>query len=84
VVDDDGTVVGAQPRHGASTNTDRVGALIQNLTESALAVDVATFESTYRAPIPVRSAPEGGVYTKRAIDPRRCQGGRIGGCRRNL
>ena len=41
-VADDGTLVGAQPRHGATTEPRRLEALIANKTSPALRVEVAT------------------------------------------
>ena len=40
-VEDDGTVVGAAPRHGDHTDPSRVAAYLQASTEPALAVDVS-------------------------------------------
>jgi ATP-dependent DNA helicase RecG len=75
-VDDDGTVVGAKPRHGATTEPNRVAALIQNTTEPALPVGVTLDEidghEIIRIDVPQADpGPVGtkeGVYTKRVID----------------
>ncbi len=39
-VEDDGTVIGARPRHGPTTDPYRLAAMIQNLTEPAHPVEV--------------------------------------------
>lgn len=75
-VDDDGTVVGARPRHGATTEPERVAALIQNTTEPALPVGVTLHEidghEVVRIEVPrADPGPVGtkeGLYTKRVID----------------
>ena len=75
-VEDDGTIVGAKPRHGATTEPHRVAALIQNTTEPALPVGVTLDEvdghEIIRIEVPrADPGPVGtkeGVYTKRAID----------------
>lgn len=75
-VDDDGTVVGAKPRHGATTEPNRVAALIQNTTEPALPVgvtlDMIDGHEIIRIEVPrADPGPVGtkeGVYTKRVID----------------
>lgn len=75
-VDDDGTVVGARPRHGKSTVPERVAAVIQNLTEPPLAVrvsvDLIEGLEVVRVDIPrADPGPVGtkeGVFTRRAID----------------
>lgn len=75
-VEDDGTVIGARPRHGAVTDPHRVAAYIQASTEPALAVDV-TLElidgrDVIRIEVPrADPGPVGtklGVFTKRVID----------------
>ncbi|ACY19679.1 AAA-4 family protein [Gordonia bronchialis DSM 43247] len=74
-VDDDGTVVGAKPRHGTVTSPERVAAYIQASTEPALAVDVSTEivagHEVIRIDIPrANPGPVGtklGVFTKRVI-----------------
>lgn len=74
-VEDDGTIVGARPRHGATTNPDRVGAVIQNLTDPPLAVRVSVDsvqgQNIIRIDVP-RADPgpvgtKNGLFTKRAI-----------------
>lgn len=75
-VDDDGTVVGAKPRHGTTTEPNRVAALIQNTTEPALPVGVTVDEidghEIIRIDVPrADPGPVGtkeGLYTKRVID----------------
>lgn len=75
-VEDDGTVVGAAPRHGDRTDTARVAALIQANTEPALAVDVTTelIDGTEVVRIDVPRANPGpvgtklGVFTRRVLD----------------
>lgn len=74
-VEDDGTIVGAKPRHGATTEPSRVAALVQNSTEPALAVDVAleTIDGVEIIRIDIPRADPGpvgtrdGVFTKRVI-----------------
>lgn len=75
-VEDDGRVVGAQPRHGRRTDPDRVAAYIQANTEPALAVTVSLerIEDHELLRIDVPRADPGpvgtklGVFTKRVID----------------
>jgi ATP-dependent DNA helicase RecG len=74
-VDDDGTVVGASPRHGQATNPERVAAYIQANTEPALAVGVhlETIDGHEVIRIDVPRADPGpvgtklGVFTKRVL-----------------
>lgn len=75
-VEDDGSVIGAKPRHGTVTDPNRVAAYIQANTEPALAVDV-TMEAidghdVIRIDIPrADPGPVGtkmGVFTKRIVD----------------
>lgn len=74
-VDDDGTVVGAKPRHGTVTEPARVAAYIQANTEPALAVDVSLerIDDHDVIRIDVAQANPGpvgtklGVFTKRVI-----------------
>ncbi|WP_308191627.1 MULTISPECIES: RNA-binding domain-containing protein [Gordonia] len=74
-VDDDGTVVGASPRHGQVTNPERVAAYIQANTEPALAVGVhlETIDGHEVIRIDVPRADPGpvgtklGVFTKRVL-----------------
>lgn len=77
-VNDDRVVVGAQPRHGASTQPHRVAVMIQNSTEPALAVSVVLerigTHEVLRVDCP-RADPgpvgtKDGVFTKRALDTR--------------
>ncbi|MGJ7439530.1 RNA-binding domain-containing protein [Aquipuribacter sp. MA13-6] len=76
-VEDDGTVVGANPRHGEETLPHRVAALIQNSTEPSLAVsvriDVVQGLDVLRVDIPAADpapvATKDGVFTKRVLDP---------------
>lgn len=75
-VDDDGTVVGATPRHGARTDPSRVAAYIQANTEPALAVGVNVEHvdsyEVIRVDVPrANPGPVGtkdGVFTRRIID----------------
>ena len=75
-VRDDGTVVGARPRHGDVTDPHRVAALIQNTTEPPLAVavalDVVHDRQVVRLDVPKADpGPVGtrdGVFTKRVLD----------------
>ncbi len=75
-VEDDGTVVGAAPRHGTRTDPARVAAYIQANTEPALAVDasVEVIDSREIIRIDVPRADPGpigtklGVFTRRVID----------------
>ena len=75
-VKDDGTVVGAHPRHKDVTDPHRVAALIQNTTEPPLAVtvtlDAVAGHQVVRIEVP-RADPgpigtKDGVFTKRVID----------------
>lgn len=74
-VDDNGIVVGAQPRHGRTTDPARVGAYIQANTEPALAVGVrlesVDGQEIIRIDVPrADPGPVGtklGVFTKRVI-----------------
>lgn len=77
-VDDDGSVVGARPRHGDRTDPDRVAALIQNTTDPALAVQVAIEEINERPVVRIdvpRAIPgpvgtKDGLFTRRVLDTR--------------
>jgi ATP-dependent DNA helicase RecG len=76
-VEDDGTVTGARPRHGASTDPLRVQALIANNTIPSLAcrAEVVRYESAevLVVEIPAATTPVGtqsGVYKRRAIGGR--------------
>lgn len=73
---DDGTVVGARPRHRDRTEPHRVAALIQNTTEPALgvivALDMVHGHEIVRIDVP-RADPgpigtKEGLFTKRVID----------------
>ena len=74
-VADDGTVVGARPRHGDSTDGRRLEALIANRTSPALSV-VATVERSGDVDVVVVHVPKArsvvattsGRYVRRAID----------------
>lgn len=75
-VEDDGSVVGAKPRHGNVTEPHRVAAYIQANTEPALGVDV-TLEAVDDLNIIRIDVPRGdpgpvgtrqGLFTKRVID----------------
>lgn len=75
-VEDDGTVVGAAPRHGARTDPARVAAYVQANTEPALSVEVTTelIDGTEIVRIDVPRADPGpigtklGVFTRRVLD----------------
>lgn len=76
-VDDDGTVVGAKPRHGDTTIPARVAALIQNQTIPPLPTQVE-MTAANEVPIiridvePANPGPvstKDGVFTKRTLDP---------------
>lgn len=75
-VDDDGTIVGARPRHDAVTEPHRVAAYIQANTEPALAVGVSLEtiggREIIRIDIPCADpGPVGtkqGLFTKRVIE----------------
>jgi ATP-dependent DNA helicase RecG len=74
-VADDGTVVGARPRHGGTTDGPRIEALIANRTSPPLAVDVDVRERGGRDVLVVRVrkptsvvATTSGRYVRRAID----------------
>ena len=74
-VADDGTVVGARPRHGDSTDSRRLEALIANRTSPALSV-AATVERSGDVDVVVVHVPKArslvattsGRYVRRAID----------------
>jgi len=74
-VADDGTVVGARARHGATTDGPRLAALIANRTSPALAVDV-TVRRRRGSDVVVVEVPKpasvvattSGRYVRRAID----------------
>ncbi|BBY33716.1 AAA family ATPase [Mycolicibacter minnesotensis] len=72
-VEDDGTVVGAAPRHGTHTDPARLAALIQATTEPALAVDVtvALVNSREIIRIDVPRADPGPIGTKDGVFTRR-------------
>lgn len=75
-VEDDGTVSGARPRHGATTDPARVAAYIQANTEPALAVEVTLDKidgyEIIRVDVPrADPGPVGtklGVFTRRVLD----------------
>lgn len=75
-VDDDGTVVGARPRHGDATDPRRVAAAVQNNTEPPLGVvvDVEALDGQEVILIQVPQADPGpvgtkkGLYVKRVLD----------------
>lgn len=75
-VDDDGTVVGARPRHGADTDGRRLAALIANRTSPAVTVDVGVVDVDAKSVVAIAVPPAtGGVvstssgrYLRRAID----------------
>ncbi len=72
-VEDDGTVVGAAPRHGTHTDPARVAAYIQANTEPALAVDVGVelVDGRQVIRIDVPRADPGPVGTKDGVFTRR-------------
>lgn len=75
-VEDDGTVIGARPRHGTRTDPARVAAYVQANTEPALAVEVAVEiidkREIIRVDVPrADPGPVGtklGVFTRRVLD----------------
>ena len=74
-VEDDGTVTGARPRHGETTEPHRLAAMIQNRTEPAHGVEVSIADHegkqviVIRVPIadPGPIATKNGLYVKRAL-----------------
>lgn len=76
-VRDDGTVVGAAPRHGTTTDPARVEALIANRTDPSLIAEVHVVELT-DGPVVVVEVPattsvvatSDGKYVRRALDVR--------------
>lgn len=76
-VENDGTVVGAQPRHGAETDPRRVAALVQNSTDPPIAVDVRLDieddKPVLRIDVPpadpAPAATKDGTFIKRVLDP---------------
>jgi ATP-dependent DNA helicase RecG len=74
-VEDDGTVTGARPRHGSTTDPNRVSAYLQSSTEPALAVEVTLHTVAERTVIrfdvpradPGPVGTKQGVFTKRVI-----------------
>lgn len=72
-VDDDGTIVGAEPRHGSTTIPDRVAALIQNNTVPALPsrVRIETIQGQPVIRIDVDPANPGPVSTRDGFFSRR-------------
>lgn len=74
-VEDDGTVVGAEPRHGDHTDPGRVEAVIANRTDPALMTSVSVVDVDGRQVIAVEvgAAPSvvatsDGRYVRRALD----------------
>lgn len=75
-VEDDGTIIGATPRHGEITDGVRVAALIANKTAPSLAVEVEVVDTPEGAVIVITvprashgiAATTAGVYLRRAID----------------
>lgn len=74
-VDDDGTVIGARPRHGDRTDGARLAALVANKTTPSVSVDVEVFGRP-SGPVVVVTVPKAralvattsGLYVRRAID----------------
>ncbi len=74
-VEDNGTVVGARPRHGDHTDGARLAALVANKTTPSVAVDVEIL-GTPSGPVVVINVPKArtlvattsGLYVRRAID----------------
>ncbi|RHW25906.1 AAA family ATPase [Nocardioides immobilis] len=73
-VEDDGTITGLEPRHGATTHPHLLQAMILNKTESPLATDVEMVDMTGlpvaaievpKAPVPVGS--KSGKYLRRSL-----------------
>lgn len=75
-VQDDGTVIGADPRHGRETDPARLAALVANSTSPALAVTVQCHDVTEDTQIIVIRVPRAagltattdGSYLRRAMD----------------
>jgi ATP-dependent DNA helicase RecG len=76
-VEDDGRIVGAAPRHGASTHPSRVAALIQARTEPPVATEVSVVSVSGHEILVVEvptadPAPAGtknGTFVRRVLDP---------------
>ena len=73
-VEDDGTIVGARPRHGAVTDTLRLASLIQSRTVPPVSVQVATLNVEGNAVIALRTprmdrpvATSSGHFLRRGI-----------------
>lgn len=74
-VDDEGNVVGAEPRHGRETHPNRVQSLIANKTEPAVLATVEVIDSGEASVLVVSVPPASSVvatsdgkYVRRAID----------------
>lgn len=75
-VDDDGTVVGARPRHGDDTDGSRLAALVANKTSPPVVINVGECEigdklvTVIRVPKATRGvvATTAGRYVRRALD----------------
>ena len=74
-VDDDGSVIGARPRHGATTNPERLPALVANTTSPPVNVTAATLEIDGKTVIVIEVPKQtslvsttSGVYVRRALD----------------
>jgi ATP-dependent DNA helicase RecG len=75
-VDDDGRVVGAQPRPGGHMDPVRVAAYVQNSTDPPLGVAVSLEridgQQVFRIDVPLATpgpvATKDGYYTKRVLD----------------
>ncbi len=73
-VEDDGRVTGARPRHGDTTDTHKLAALIANRTRPSLAVQVQTVCAEGRAVLVMEIPPQqqpvataDGVFLRRAL-----------------
>lgn len=74
-VDDDGSVIGARPRHGSSTNPERLPALVANTTSPPVNVTASTVEIDGETVIVIEVPKQtslvsttSGVYVRRALD----------------
>jgi ATP-dependent DNA helicase RecG len=74
-VDDDGSVIGARPRHGLSTHPERLSALVTNTTSPPVNVTASTVEIDHKTVIIIEVPKQtslvsttSGFYIRRALD----------------
>lgn len=74
-VDDDGSVIGARPRHGSTTNPERLPALVANTTSPPVNVTASTVDIEGKTVIVIEVPKQtslvsttSGVYVRRALD----------------